>query len=59
MEKLNETRPVRERVCGHKSSFQFDTRLIYCGDNLEQLKKLPGDCCVNTTDGTRYGERRR
>ena len=27
------------------SSF-IDTRVIYCGDNLEQLKKLP-DACVD------------
>jgi len=24
----------------------IDTRVIYCGDNLEQLKKLP-DACVD------------
>ena len=27
-----------------KSSALVDTRVIYCGDNLEQLKKLPGEC---------------
>jgi DNA modification methylase len=27
-----------------KSSALMDTRLIYCGDNLEQLKKLPNAC---------------
>jgi DNA modification methylase len=27
-----------------KSSALVDTRLIYCGDNLEQLKKLPNAC---------------
>ena len=29
-----------------KSSALLDTRVIYCGDNLEQLKKLP-DACVD------------
>jgi hypothetical protein len=27
-----------------KSSPLVDTRVIYCGDNLEQLKKLPPHC---------------
>lgn len=27
-----------------KSSSLIDTRVIYCGDNLEQLKKLPDHC---------------
>ncbi len=27
-----------------KSSPVIDTRVIYCGDNLEQLKKLPDGC---------------
>lgn len=27
-----------------KPSSLFDTRVIYCGDNLEQLKKLPPAC---------------
>lgn len=29
-----------------KTSALVDTRVIYCGDNLEQLKKLP-DACVD------------
>ena len=29
-----------------KASSLIDTRVIYCGDNLEQLKKLP-DACVD------------
>jgi adenine specific DNA methylase Mod len=29
-----------------KSSALLDTRVIYCGDNLEQLKKLP-DACID------------
>src|SRR5438552_5155386 len=27
-----------------KPSAVIDTRVIYCGDNLEQLRKLPGAC---------------
>ena len=27
-----------------KPSALLDTRVIYCGDNLEQLKKLPDNC---------------
>ena len=27
-----------------KPSSLIDTRVVYCGDNLEQLKKLPGEC---------------
>jgi len=27
-----------------KPSAVVDTRVVYCGDNLEQLKKLPGAC---------------
>ena len=30
----------------NKPSSLLDTRVIYCGDNLEQLKKLP-DACVD------------
>ena len=29
-----------------KPSALLDTRIVYCGDNLEQLAKLPG-ACVN------------
>ncbi|MGA3285329.1 MAG: DNA methyltransferase [Verrucomicrobiota bacterium] len=29
-----------------RSSSLLDTRVIYCGDNIEQLKKLP-DACVD------------
>jgi hypothetical protein len=29
-----------------KPSSLLDTRVIYCGDNLEQLRKLP-DACVD------------
>ena len=31
-----------------KPSSLLDTRVIYCGDNLEQLAKLP-DACVDLT----------
>ena len=27
-----------------KSSALVDTRVIYCGDNLDQLRKLPAAC---------------
>lgn len=27
-----------------KPSSLVDTRVIYCGDNLEQLRKLPDGC---------------
>ncbi len=27
-----------------KPSTLLDTRVIYCGDNLEQLQKLPAEC---------------
>ena len=27
-----------------KPSAVVDTRVIYCGDNLEQLKRLPEEC---------------
>src|ERR1041384_1010903 len=36
------TRPTTRQ----KPSVLVDTRVIYCGDNLEQLKKLP-DACVD------------
>ena len=34
-----ESRPTRL-----KSSSLLDTRVVYCGDNLEQLAKLPDAC---------------
>ena len=27
-----------------KPSALVDTRVIYCGDNLDQLRKLPNEC---------------
>lgn len=27
-----------------KPSALVDTRVVYCGDNLDQLAKLPGEC---------------
>jgi len=43
MAKKSATRPTiaSQRL---KSSPLLDTRVIYCGDNLEQLKKLPNAC---------------
>ncbi len=38
--KETSAKPARRR----KSSALVDTRVIYCGDNLEQLSKLPGHC---------------
>jgi len=35
------SRPYRVKS---KSSALIDTRVIYCGDNLEQLAKLPDTC---------------
>lgn len=32
-----------------KASALIDTRVIYCGDNLEQLRKLP-EACVDLID---------
>jgi len=40
-------KPVSERKGGPaagKPSPLVDTRVIYCGDNLDQLKKLPEEC---------------
>jgi DNA modification methylase len=31
-------------AASRKQSALLDTRVIYCGDNLEQLRKLPDDC---------------
>ncbi len=33
-----------------KPSSLLDTRVVYCGDNLEQLKKLPGDASGGCVD---------
>jgi hypothetical protein len=30
-----------------KSSALIDTRVIYCGDNLDQLRKLPDGCVIS------------
>jgi DNA modification methylase len=41
-------KPVKEKVVSTakraKSSALIDTRVIYCGDNLVELKKLPSNC---------------
>ncbi|MEO6789120.1 MAG: hypothetical protein ABI318_23605 [Chthoniobacteraceae bacterium] len=34
------------RMAKAKPSALLDTRVIYCGDNLDQLRKLP-DACVD------------
>ena len=39
------TSETGDRIIGNPSAL-VDTRVIYCGDNLEQLKKLP-DACVD------------
>ncbi len=31
-------------IAAGKSSSLLDTRVVYCGDNLEQLAKLPDKC---------------
>jgi hypothetical protein len=43
-----EAKPAREdtRPTRQKPSTLLDTRVVYCGDNLEQLAKLP-DACVD------------
>src|ERR1700681_4111393 len=43
-----------------KSSALIDTRVIYCGDNLEQLRKLPNACVdLIYMDFREYRERMR
>jgi DNA modification methylase len=37
-------KPPALRSVGKGGSALVDTRVIYCGDNLEQLKKLPDKC---------------
>ena len=36
--------PAAKAVAHAKPSALVDTRVVYCGDNLEQLKKLPDGC---------------
>src|SRR5258708_9901370 len=35
---------ILRRMASAKPSALVDTRVIYCGDNLEQLRKLPPAC---------------
>ena len=42
----NSTIPAPAPPSPGKPSSLLDTRIIYCGDNLEQLAKLP-DACVD------------
>ena len=37
---------ILPRMASAKPSSLVDTRVIYCGDNLDQLRKLP-DACVD------------
>ena len=37
---------ILPRMASAKPSALVDTRVIYCGDNLDQLRKLP-DACVD------------
>ncbi len=41
------TVPTPSAVPRGRASALLDTRVVYCGDNLEQLAKLP-DACVET-----------
>jgi hypothetical protein len=48
-----QSEPTTEKSVGRatsqtrqKPSALLDTRVIYCGDNLEQLANLPDACCV-------------
>src|SRR6266545_339679 len=36
--------PLTAPVTPARPSTLIDTRVIYCGDNLDQLRKLPDDC---------------
>ena len=38
------TKPKNAVQAAGKPSSLVDTRVIYCGDNLEQLKKFPDQC---------------
>jgi 16S rRNA G966 N2-methylase RsmD len=42
--KKKPTKPTAATVSHAKPSALLDTRVIYCGDNLEQLQKLPPAC---------------
>src|SRR6266545_3091381 len=35
---------IENAVMATKPSAVIDTRVIYCGDNVDQLKKLPNGC---------------
>jgi site-specific DNA-methyltransferase (adenine-specific) len=39
-----ESKQEREKTVSGKPSALLDSRVIFCGDNLEQLKKLPDGC---------------
>ena len=42
--KLPRARYTRRIMASAKPSALVDTRVIYCGDNLDQLQKLPAAC---------------
>ena len=44
MGKKSRTAPPAPAVRTGKPSSLLDTRVVYCGDNLEQLAKLPNAC---------------
>ena len=48
---------ARNKVCvvTGKQSALVDTRVVYCGDNLEQLKKLPDGCRPPFNSHRNYG----
>jgi len=43
MAKKSKANPKKTQASGKPSSL-IDTRVIYCGDNLDQLKKFPDGC---------------
>ena len=44
--KIDAGKPAEKKSVTLKPSTLIDTRVVYCGDNLEQLAKLP-DACVD------------
>src|SRR5437870_3869745 len=43
-----------QSILPDKPSSLLDTRVIYCGDNLDQLKKLPDACVDLIGTGSRH-----
>jgi 16S rRNA G966 N2-methylase RsmD len=44
IEEQNPKRDASATLHAGRPSAVVDTRVVYCGDNLEQLKKLPDGC---------------